>query len=201
MPATFYSGPSWEQSSGPIVNVNVHEKDVWPVDDNSISGAKDALFDGAHPVVAVGGRTAADGRPLLIVGTVMKYYAGQQVSMSKVELNIAHGHIVRQYVANILEYGGDPSSASTFEQAPIVGQPVFVDDSADLAAGVTLSMSPLNSAGVANPQAGVLWYCQDETADGFAGGANTLPTFDGTLANSLVEQVYCVLISRGRDLI
>jgi hypothetical protein len=200
MPNTFYSGPAWEQSSGPIVNVNVLENDVWPVDDNSISGAKDALFDGSHPVVAVGGRTVADGRPLNIVGTVMKYYAGLTVSMSRVELNIAHGHIVRQYVANITVYDST-GTASTFEQAPIVGQPVFVDDSGGLTAGVTLSMSPLNSAGLANPQAGVLWYCQDEIVDRFAGGARSTPTFDGTLANSLVEQVYCVLISRGRDLI
>jgi len=200
MPNTFYSGPAWEQSSGPIVNVTVLEQDVWPVDDNSLSGTKDALFDGAHPVVAVGGRTAADGRPLNIVGTVMKFYANSlNASYGRVELNIAHGHIVRQYVANILTYAG--GSAATYETAPVLGQPVFVDDSADLTAGVTLSMSPLNSGGLANPQAGVLWYCQDELADSWAGGPNAAPTFDTSLANSLVEQVYCVLISRGRDLI
>ena len=200
MPDTFYSGPNWEQSSGPIVNVTVLEQDVWPVDDNSLSGTKDALFDGAHPVIAVGGRTAADGRPLNIVGTVMKFYANSlNASYGRVELNIAHGHIVRQYVANILTYDG--GSAATYETAPVLGQPVFVDDSADLGEGVTLSMSPLNSAGLANPQAGVLWYCQDEYADSWAGGANSAPTFDTALANELVEQIYCVLVSRGRDLI
>ena len=44
----FYSGTNWEQSSGPIVNVEVHEEDVWPVDDNSASGTKDALAAGLH---------------------------------------------------------------------------------------------------------------------------------------------------------
>jgi len=106
---------------------------------------------------------------------------------------------VRQYVNNTLTYSG--GDAATFETAPIMGQPVYVDDSDDLSAGVTLSMSPLNDADVKNPQAGVLWYCQDEIADGLAGGSRSTSTFDGTLANELVEQVYCVLlINDSRDL-
>ena len=76
-----------------------------------------------------------------------------------------------------------------------MGQPVYVDDStSDMAAGVTLSLSPLNSAGTKNPLAGYLWYCQDEIADGQVGGARATATFDISLSNSLVEQVYCVLL-------
>jgi hypothetical protein len=117
----------------------------------------------------------------------------------RVTVNIADGAIVRQYVSNILTYSG--GSAYTFETAPVVGQPVYVDDSADLSNGVTLSMSPLNSAGLKNPMAGVLWYCQDEIADGQVGGSRSTATFDTSLPNSETEQIYCVLlINNTRDL-
>ena len=93
------------------------------------------------------------------------------------------------------------SSPATFDTAVIVGQPVYVDDSAALSDGVTCSLSPLNSAGVKNPQAGVLWYCQDEIADGLAGGARATATFDTSLPNAETEQVYCVLLLNvSRDL-
>jgi hypothetical protein len=81
-----------------------------------------------------------------------------------------------------------------------VGQAVYVDDSNDLSAGVTLSMSPLNELGTENPLAGWLWYCQDEIADGVAGGARTTSTFDVVLLNSYVEQEYCVMLSGGGGL-
>jgi len=188
----------WEDTSGPFVTVDVHEKDIWPVDDNSGSGTKDSIFDangdyaGVHPVVAVGGRTAADGRPLNVVGVVVSAIPGLTTSLGRVILNIADGFVVHQWVANVLTYAaGVPA---TFEQAPIVGQPVYVDDSDDLGEGVTLSMSPLNDAGVKNPQAGVLWYCQDEMADSGQGGPNETYTFDTSLANSLVQQEFCVLL-------
>lgn len=203
MPDTFFSGPNWEQSSGPIVNVDVLEANVWPVDDNSGSGVKDELFDGAHPIVAVGGRTAADGRPLNLTGVVMKFDGvGSGTANDRVVLNIASGMIVRQYVANVLTYAG--GVATTFETAPVVGQPVYVDDSDDLGEGVTISMSPLNDADVANPRAGVLWYCQDEITDrwtGGPGGARAAYTFDTVLADEFVEQEYCILLlNQGRDL-
>jgi len=189
MPDDFYSGSNWQQSSGPIVNVEVHESDVWPVDDNA-AAAKDVLADGLHPVVAVGGRTAADGRPTNVTGVVMKYVAGRTTALGIVGLNIAEGMIVRQYVANILDY-----SALDYETAPVVGQPVYVDDSASLSAGVTLSMASEQAAGLLNPQAGVLWYCQDEMANSEMGGPRIYDTFDHTLADTLVEQEYCILLT------
>ena len=117
----------------------------------------------------------------------------------RVEVNIADGTIVRQYVANVLTYS--EGTAATFEQAPVVGQPVYVDDSDDLSEGVTVSLSPLNDADVRNPLAGYLWYCQDEIADGQVGGGRATATFDTSLANELVEQEYCVLlINAAREL-
>jgi hypothetical protein len=189
MPDDFYNGTNWEQSSGPIVNVEVHEQDVWPVDDNA-AGAKDVLAAGLHPVVAVGERTAAGGRPGNVTGVVVTYTAGTTTSLGIVELNIAEGMIVRQYVANIRDY-----SAVDYETAPSVGMPVYVDDSATLSAGVTLSMAEEQAAGLLNPQAGVLWYCQDEMANSEMGGARAVHTFDNTLADTLVEQEYCVLLT------
>jgi hypothetical protein len=199
MPDSFQEGSDWEQGSGPITIVTVHESDCWPVADNSGSGTKDALAAGLHPVIAIGGRTAADGRPLNVTGVVTSFTAGLTVPLGIVRVNIADGMIVRQYVANVLTYA--QGAAATFEQAPVPGQPVYVDDSDDLSEGVTLSMSPLNDADVRNPLAGYLWYCQDELADAGVGGPNAISTFDGTLANSLVEQEYCVLlINAAREL-
>jgi hypothetical protein len=200
MTATFWSGTNWQQSSEPHTIVDVQESDCWPVDDRSGSGTKDQLAPGLHPVVAIGGRTAADGRPLNLTGVVVSYDgAGSGTATDRVEINTADGAIVRNYVANVLTYAaGVPA---TWETAPVVGQPVYVDDSNDLAEGVTLSMSPLNDADVRNPLAGYLWYCQDEIADGFAGGARLTSTFDGTLAEELVEQTYCVyLVNAAREL-
>jgi len=199
MPDTFQEGTDWQQSSGPHVIVQVHEADCWPVDDNSGSGTKDELEDGLHPVIAIGGRTAADGRPLNVTGVVVSVLEGLTEPVDLVQVNIADGVIVRQYVSNILTYAA--GSAATFETAPVVGQPVYVDDSDDLSEGVTLSMSPLNDAGVANPQAGVLWYCQDEYADASVGLGNTSATFDTSLPDEETEQEFCVLLFNGsRDL-
>jgi len=199
MPATFFSGTNWQQSSEPVTIVDCMEGDTWPVDTRSIAGNKDQLDDGLHPVVAIGGMTAADGRPLNLTGIVVSVNMSVLgTATDRVEVDIATGKIVRQWVCNILTYnGGNPA---TYETAPIVGQPVYVDDSDDLLAGTTLSMSPLNSAGLKNPQAGVLWYCQDEIADGQVGGARTASTFLGTLANSNTEAEYCVLLVSKRDL-
>lgn len=202
---TFITGPDWQDTSGPYVTVPVHEQDIWPVADNSGSGTKDGIFDangdydGVHPVVAIGGRTAADGRPLNLTGVVVSATPGLTTSLGRVVINIADGFIVHQYVANILTYNA--GSAATFETAPVVGQPVYVDDSDDLGEGVTLSMSPLNDGDLKNPQAGVLFYCQDEMADSAQGGPNATYSFDTSLANELVEQSYCVLLFNGsRDL-
>jgi len=193
MPATFYEGANYEQSSEPFLSVEVQEGDTWPVDVRSESTTKDQLDDGLHPIVAVGG-IAETGRGSALTGVVISVNMSVLgTATDRVVLNIADGAIVRQYVSNILTYSGE--APNTYEQTPIVGQPVYVDDSADLSEGVTVSMSPLNHAGLANPLAGYLWYCQDEIADGQVGGSRALATFDTALANEAVEQIYCVLLA------
>lgn len=188
-----FQGHPYEQSSEPQNVIQVHEKDIWPVADNSGSGTKDAIGIGLHPVVAIGGRTVADGRPLNRTGVVISFAAGSTTALGMVQVDIADGKAVYNWVANVLTYAaGVPA---TFEQAPVPGQPVFVDDSDDLAEGVTLSMSPLNDGALKNPLAGHLFYAQDEMADSAFGGPRVTYTFDTSLANSLVQQEYCVLLT------
>ena len=195
------AGEDYEQSSGPIVVRQVHESDVWPVYDNANVTTKDSLLDangnynGVHPVIAIGGRTAADGRPLNLTGVVMDVTPSSTLAESLVRVNIADGMIVRSYVANVLTYA--QSAPSTFETAPVPGQPVYVDDSQSLGTGVTLSMSPLNDGGLRNPVAGHLFYCQDEYVNDMVGGPNATTTFDSALSNSLVQQVFCIVLSNG----
>lgn len=191
----FYSDPGWQQSSEPILIVQVQEPDTWPVGARSGSGTKDLLADGLHPVIAIGGRTVADGRPLNLTGVVTSYLAGLTQAKGIAQVNIAKGAIVEAYVANVLTYAA--GSAATFETAPVIGQPVYVDDSDDLTAGCTLSLSPLNDADVANPLAGYLWYCQDEYVDDSVGGPNTSAVWPKTWDNSLTETLVCVLLSGG----
>ena len=196
-PATFYGDTlhDWQQSSEPHTFVDVQESDCWPVDDRSESGTKDQLDDGLHPFVAIG-EYAAPTRPLNLVGVVTSVnLSALGTATDRVVVNIAHGSIYRQYVSNILTYAD--SAPSTFEQTPQVGQPVYIDDSADLSEGVTLSMSPLNYEDTENPLAGVLWYCQDEIADGQVGGSRSTATFDTALANEATEQIYCVMLVAG----
>jgi len=195
MTTEFYSGTDWQDSSGPTLIAQVHEPYVWPVDDNS-EAAKDALAAGLHPVVAIGSRLQADGRANNMTGVVTSFTAGLTTATDLVRVNVAHGMIVRNYVANVLTYSG--TTANTFETTPIPGQAVYVDDSLALAAGVTLSLSPLNGlAGTSlpNPLAGYLWYCEDEYADAAVGGPNAAATFDGSLAEELVQQTYCIWLT------
>jgi len=198
--ATFYSGASYETSSEPHTVVQVHEADCWPVHDNSISGAKDELENGLHPVVAIGGRTAAAGRPLNVTGVVISVVEGITEPVDLVQVDIADGQIVTNYVSNILTYA--QGAADTFESAPAIGQPVYVDDSAALGAGCTLSLSPFNSTGtLKNPMAGVLWYDQDEYANASVGGPNTTSSWPKTWAETVYEYAVCVLLINGaRDL-
>ena len=198
MPDVFQSGTDWQTSSEPNVNVTVQEPDTWPVGARSVSTTKDLLADGLHPVVAIGGMTAADGRPLNVTGVVVTYTAGLTQAKGIVTVNIARGAIVRQYVANILTYNG--GAPATFETAPVIGQPVYVDDTDDLGEGVTLSLSPLNVAGLVNPLAGWLWYDQTEIIDDGVGGPNYSADWPKTWLNSLVEtEVNVMLSGGGRD--
>jgi hypothetical protein len=190
MPDEFQYGTDWQQSSGPLVMRKATEPLIWPIDDNSISGAKDVLADGLHPVIAVGDRAAAE-RALQPTGVVVTYNA----NATQAEVNFADGFIVRQWINSTLTYVD--AAPATFETTPYQGQPVYVDDSAALSAGVTLSFSPLNSAGTRNPMAGVLWWCQDEYPDSGVGGPNATDQFDVVLPDEETEQEYCVMLFNG----
>lgn len=170
MPDEFFSGTDWQQSSERLCHPMIPEADIWPIDNNA-EAAKDALADGLHPVVAVGGRTHADGRPDNATGVVISYNA----VLSLAVIDLCPGRIVRQYVSNILSY--DQGAPNGWEAAPVAWQPVYVDDSADLSAGCTLSMSDQNYDTLDNPLAGYLIHCQDEYADFYIGGPQSDATF------------------------
>lgn len=196
-PNEFYGADNhdYEQSSNPYVPYPVTEGDLWPVDDRSESGAKDQLADGLHPFVAYG-EYAAPSRPLNLVGVVIScQISAAGTATDRIVINVAHGATYRNYVSNILTYSG--GAPNTYETTPQPGQVVYIDDSADLSAGVTLSMSPLNWNDIENPVAGVLTYCQDEIPDGQVGGGRAATTFDSALANEAVEQIYCVTLVAG----
>ncbi|NIV32509.1 MAG: hypothetical protein GWN58_24635 [Anaerolineae bacterium] len=188
--AVWYAETDWEQSSDQPCHVKVHEEDIWPIDDNSVSGAKDTLADGDHPVVAIGGRTAADGRPQNLTGVVLSYDA----DATQAVVDVCPSRIVRTYVSNILTYA--QGAPATWEAAPALGQPVYVDDSDDLGAGTTLSMAAANTAGVDNPLAGWLFYCQDEYADSGVGGPNSSDSYPRSWDDDEdYEYLVCVLLS------
>jgi len=186
MPDEFISGPDWECSSGPILTRQYHEDDLWPHGAGSEIGGgdKDVLADGLHPVLAIGAKA---NRPRNLTGVVVSYYG------ELVQVNLAEKVVVRAYVANVLTYsGGDPN---TFAATFAIGDPVYLDDSDGLTSGVTLSRSPLNSAGSANPLAGYLHYHQDEYPDSVVGGPNTASGWPKTASDSeLVETELCVML-------
>jgi hypothetical protein len=183
MPNDFYKNPNWQGSSGPIITRQFALSDLWPV---GAAAGKDELADGLHPVVAVGPEA---NRPANITGVVVSFNSAANLA----QLNVAEKVIVKNYVANVLTYaGGNPS---TFDQSMSIGEPVYVDDSTDLAAGVTLSRSPLNEGNQANPLAGYLMYCQDEYVDSGVGGPNSVASWPKTLTNELhQDEVYCILL-------
>ena len=187
MPDEFYSGTDWEQSSGPFCMRKVAVTDLWPEGSNA-EGTKDDLAAGLHPVLALGGITTADGRPENRTGVVVSY-----ANDYLVEMNFADQYIVRQYVSNTKTYSG--VTPATFETDPNIGMPVYVDDSQALSAGVTLSLSPLNEDGLANPLAGHLFYCQDEYRDGDIGGANAAVTWPLSWADEETETKVCVMLT------
>ncbi len=188
----YITGTDWQQSSGPEIDRKYHEADLWPIHDNAVT-TKDVLESGMHPVVAIGGRTTS-ARPENLTGVVKTYNEDATIAV----VNIADGAVVRQWVSNITAYTeGAPSS---WETAPVIGQPVYVDDSDDLGAGTTLSLSDTNTVGTANPLAGWLFYCQDEYQDYEVGGPNvasdwvigSLPEWDNDPGN---EYLVCVLLT------
>ena len=185
----FYNDPDWEGSSGPIIPRTVDtSEDLWPNGTGSMGeidgGDKDVLADGLHPVLAIGPKA---NRPRNLTGVVITY----QSNNDRAVMNLADKVIVRQFVSNILTYSG--GAGNTFDQSLAVGEPVYVDDSGPLSAGVTLSRSPLNESGSANPMAGYLWRCQDQYDDSGVGGADG-DVFPMTLANTAVETELCVML-------
>ena len=167
MSNTFRAGTDWQGSSSPHIHRNVQADDLYPHLGQG-PALKDALADGLHPVLAIGNDAAAEGRghdqP---VGIMAKYDS----AIERAVMNVAHGFICHdQEVDNVLTYGG--GVPNTWETSLQIGMKVYVDDSNDLALGVTLSLSPLNDAGLTNPWAGWLFYAQDEDEDVGVGGAN-----------------------------
>lgn len=183
---TFQHGPDWECSSGPMITRMFEFQDLWP---HGVGGSvggdnKDTLEDGLHPVLAIGPRT---NRPHNLSGVVVTVH-GKLVTM-----NMADKFCTKQQVANVLTYV--QGVATTFDGIMNVGDPVYVDDSDDLGAGVTLSRSPLNASGDANPLAGYLFYCQDEYHDEDVGGPNTGSIWPKVISSdALVQDEYCVLL-------
>jgi len=163
MSTTFMTGSDWQGSSGPELYYRVHIDDVWP---EGSGASKDDLADGDHPAFAIGPKAE---RPLNPCGFVVSYDS----TTGFVVLNMARGFIASAYVANITAYsGGDASAwAATLEKHV----PVWIDDSDDLPAGVTLSRSDLNDADAHNPMFGYTWPEQDEWDDSDVGGGNSDP--------------------------
>jgi hypothetical protein len=188
MTTEFYDLTDWEQSSGPIVpRAFDASADLWPHGAGSEIGGgnKDVLADGLHPVLAIGPRAL---RPINLTGVVITY----ESLNDRAVMNMADKFIVRNYVANVLTYANNVPA--TFDQSMAIGEPVYLDDSDSLASGVTLSRSPLNSSDEANPLAGYLMYCQRDYDDSGVGGDSAYVSYPRTVANSLVEQTYCVML-------
>ena len=189
MPDEFYNDSNWEGSSGPVIPRTVDaSEDLWPNGTGTMgeidNGDKDVLADGLHPVLAIGPKAQ---RPRNLTGVVMTYNSANDRAI----MNLADKVIVRNYVSNILTY--DQGAGNTFDQSLAFGEEVFVDDSGPLSSGVTLSRSPLNESGSANPLAGFVWRCQDEYDDSGASGADG-DVFPMTLANTAVETEICVML-------
>ena len=193
MSEIFFIGTDWEQSSGPIVSRSWDvSADLWPEGAASERGGgnKDVLTDGMHPVFAVGPKAL---RPINMTGVVISYLAANDRAI----LNIADGFVIRNLVANVTDYdGGEQGThlATVFDQSLAIGEPVYVDDSDPLAAGVTLSRSPLNNYDEANPLAGYLFYIQTEYDDTGIGGADAYRDWPIVVANSMVYTEVAVLL-------
>jgi len=159
-PLVFLTGSDWEGSSGPIITRQADTDDLWP---------ESALLDeGDHPVLAIGTTTS---RPNNVVGFVVSYEPNTDLA----EVNIAPGFIGKAYVCNITGYSGGVANAWSANLAAFV--PVYIDDSTEMGAGCTLSLSPTNSAGAENPLAGYVWPDQTEVDQSGIGGRTASRTF------------------------
>jgi len=143
------------------------------------------LAAGLHPVLAIGEK---GNRPRNLTGVVITY----QSNNDRAVMNLADKVIVRQYVNNVTSYTG--GAVYTFNSTFSVGDPVYVDDSGPLSAGVTLSCSPLNESGSANPLAGYVMRCQDQYDDEGVGGVDG-DVFPMSLSTTqATELLVCVML-------
>lgn len=164
MPDTeFYTGTDWQGSSGPLIERNVILADIWP---QGLAQGKDVLEPGMHNAFAIG---PVANQPLNIVGVSVSY----NTTSGRIVMNIAPGFIFRAYVANVTGYAAGAPNA--WAAAIDFGDPVYVDHSTDLPAGVTLSMSQSDEDGHTNPRCGYVWRRQTEEPDTCIGGGNTNP--------------------------
>lgn len=189
MPLTFQDHP-YEQTAWPLVTVQFETGQLWPhgLASEIGGGNKDVLEDGLHPILAIGAKADRAFETLTgIVITVNNAAALAQVAIGK-------GLIVKQFVTNILTYA--QGVAATWAANWNVGMPVYIDDSAELTDGVTLSLSPLNSAGSENPFAGWIVPCQDEYKDNLVGGPNAASVYPKAAnAGATVEAELCILLA------
>jgi hypothetical protein len=161
MPDEFYMGTDWQCESDPYLTRKFDLDECWP---EGTAASKDDLVDGMHPFFAVGDKA---NRPHNQVGVVVGYNSSTDI----VVMNVAPGFVAKAYVANVLTYA--QGAPATYDAALAAGDPVYVDDSTDLAAGVTLSRSPANEAAALNPLAGFVYRAQDEWDDSGVGGGNS----------------------------
>ena len=178
----FYKDTDW-QTGGPMQTVMAEIGALWP---QGSAQSKDDLVDGLHPVVALVPKANRSASALTGIVVSVEDAAGL------VQVNIAKGAIVKQFVANVLTYAA--GSPATFDQSVALGQPVYLDDSTDLAAGVTLSLSPKNESDADNPLVGWIWYDQSEYKDAGVGGANAASAFPKVVANSLTNTIFNILL-------
>jgi len=174
MATDFYTGTDWSKTAEPMMTRQVELDMIWPHGAGSEIGGGDKadLVDGRHPIMAICAK--ADRNVNSLVGVVVTVNDDAELA----QLQILTGHVTMQYVMNVLTYAqGNPATwAATWD----VGQPVYVDDSADGTPGCVLSLSPLNSAGSANPLAGFLFPDQDEYKNFMVGGANVASVWPKT---------------------
>ena len=174
MPDVFYTGTDWEGSSEPYINRNVIEADLWPV---GAADGRDELEAGMHMAFAIG---PVASRPHNLIGVSVTY----DEDADRVIMNIARGFIFKAYVCNITTYA--QGAASAWAATLLFGEPVYLDDSAEVGLGCNLSLAAANSAAATNPKVGYVWRAQTEEPDTGVGGTNTDP-YPKTFASSTDE--------------
>lgn len=189
-----YQGPDWAESAlADVPQPKFHFAEIWPVGAGSSStgGDKDPLEEGDHVFVAVGPKALRSFNTL--VGVTSTVLEGTDNDDSQAELRIQPGEAFKAKISNVLTYDqGDPA---TFLTSLAIGQDVYVDDSDGLPDDVTLSFSPNNDQGNANPHAGIIWRGQRDFDDTYVGGFGAYTDFPVTIADELTEIEYVVLLT------